>query len=68
MIICCQFNFSKKIQCITNFRFIQFMWTALLVAGLSAAAFGATFTVTKTADTNDGACDADCSSRESVLK
>lgn len=33
------------------------------VSGISAA----TFTVTKTADTNDGTCDADCSLREAVV-
>jgi CSLREA domain-containing protein len=39
-----------------------------LVLSLSAAsAGGATFTVTKTADTSDGACNADCSLREAVL-
>lgn len=32
----------------------------------SAAVNAATFTVTKTADTNDGFCDADCSLREAV--
>ncbi|MBK9711279.1 MAG: Ig-like domain repeat protein [Kouleothrix sp.] len=31
------------------------------------AALAATFTVTKTADTNDGACDADCSLREAIV-
>lgn len=29
-------------------------------------AWAATFTVTKTADTNDGVCDADCSLREAI--
>lgn len=42
----------------------------LCVAGLLAGAAGpagaATFTVTKTADSLDGACDADCSLREAV--
>jgi CSLREA domain-containing protein len=38
---------------------------ALLVAAPPAGA--ATFTVTKTADTADGACDADCSLREALL-
>ncbi len=33
---------------------------------LPGAAHAATFTVTKLADTNDGACDADCSLREAV--
>jgi len=44
-----------------------------LVAALAASTFGvgaasaATFTVTKTADTADGACGADCSLREAVI-
>lgn len=38
----------------------------LLFTFLSVSAFAATFTVTKTADTNDGICDADCSLREAV--
>src|SRR5215467_757484 len=33
---------------------------------LTCSSFGATFTVTKTADTNDGVCDADCSLREAI--
>ena len=33
---------------------------------LAQAGFSATYTVTKTADTNDGACDADCSLREAA--
>lgn len=37
-----------------------------LVLILAQAAFAATFTVTKTADTNDGVCDADCSLREAI--
>ena len=40
-----------------------------LVAGLLLApnaAYAATFTVTKTADTADGTCDADCSLREAI--
>ena len=37
----------------------------LLAAG--QAAHAATFTVTKTADTNDGTCDADCSLREAIV-
>jgi CSLREA domain-containing protein len=39
-----------------------FVWLAFLV--LSAAVNAAAFTVTKTADTNDGVCNADCSLRE----
>ena len=49
-----------------NSRFIKFIYPVLLVVSLSGAAFGATFTVTKTADTNDGICDADCSLREAI--
>jgi CSLREA domain-containing protein len=33
---------------------------------LTCASFAATFTVTKTADTNDGVCDSDCSLREAI--
>ncbi len=40
----------------------------LLLVGLAAtSASAATFAVTKTADTADGTCDADCSLREAVL-
>ena len=43
-----------------------------LVAGFSlssiaASARAATFVVTKTADTNDGTCDSDCSLREAIV-
>lgn len=45
-------------------------WALLLVFGLMVAPVqrvsAATFTVTKTADTNDGACNADCSLREAI--
>jgi CSLREA domain-containing protein len=51
-----------------NFQFIKFIWILLLIAGFSGAVSAATFTVTKTADTNDGVCDADCSLREAVAK
>src|SRR5688500_16223937 len=37
---------------------------AFMILACMAAAQAATLTVTKTADTNDGACDADCSLRE----
>ena len=46
-------------------RFNRWLAAALLALPLCAGA--ATFTVTKTADTNDGACDADCSLREAVV-
>lgn len=38
----------------------------LLMASAATPSFGATFSVTKTADTADGACDADCSLREAI--
>jgi fibronectin-binding autotransporter adhesin len=37
-----------------------------LILFMAAFAKAATFTVTKTADTNDGVCDADCSLREAI--
>jgi CSLREA domain-containing protein len=40
---------------------------ALALAASVATAGALTFTVTKTADTADGACDADCSLREAVI-
>jgi CSLREA domain-containing protein len=40
---------------------------AAIIAGFGEPATAATFTVTKTADTADGACDADCSLREAVI-
>ncbi len=41
---------------------VMFFFTALFFGAVNAA----TFTVTKTADTNDSNCDADCSLREAV--
>ena len=39
----------------------------LLVQSASvSSAFAIDYTVTKTADTNDGTCDADCSLREAI--
>jgi CSLREA domain-containing protein len=55
-----------------NFRKAR-LWTGLLVVllaslGLVATpAHSAVFTVTKTTDTNDGNCNADCSLREAVI-
>jgi len=40
---------------------------ALVLLGLPQAAHAATFTVTKTTDSIDGSCDADCSLREAVI-
>ena len=39
----------------------------LITFSLAGFASAATFTVTKTADTNDGACNADCSLREALV-
>lgn len=47
-------------------RFPRVLLSLCFVFCLSLAASAATFTVTKTADTNDGACDADCSLREAI--
>src|SRR6185503_1199896 len=45
--------------------------TTLLVSGTASQEIpstpASTFTVTKTTDTNDGICDADCSLREAIL-
>ncbi|QQS42353.1 MAG: CSLREA domain-containing protein [Acidobacteriota bacterium] len=41
-------------------------FTAVLFLLLGTTVYAATFTVTTTADTNDGTCDADCSFREAV--
>ncbi|HEX8266273.1 MAG TPA: CSLREA domain-containing protein, partial [Pyrinomonadaceae bacterium] len=48
-----------------------FFSSALTISGLVLILFAAgaraeVFTVNKTADTNDGACDADCSLREAI--
>ncbi len=39
----------------------------VLLLSISPLARAATFVVTKTADTNDGACDSDCSLREAII-
>src|SRR6476646_5626626 len=43
------------------------IFAALLCLAAAAPTSAATFTVTKTADTNDGACNADCSLREAII-
>lgn len=50
-------------------KFLQLHWLILLTSLFLSAGFakGATFVVTKTADTNDGVCDADCSLREALI-
>ena len=40
--------------------------TLLSLTSLGSVSLAATFTVTKTADTNDGVCDSDCSFREAI--
>jgi CSLREA domain-containing protein len=40
--------------------------SSLILLLVSASAYADTYVVTKTADTNDGSCDADCSLREAV--
>src|SRR5215471_1864274 len=48
--------------------FWRFVILASLLLGTAWAVQAATtFTVTKTADTNDGSCDADCSLREAII-
>jgi CSLREA domain-containing protein len=47
-------------------RVCQLFLSFCLLAGLALTAQAATYTVTKTADTNDGVCDADCSLREAI--
>ncbi len=45
----------------------KLMLASLISSMVCATASAATFNVTKTADTNDGVCDADCSLREAVF-
>lgn len=48
------------------FSLRSILGSALFVLCVAQFSFSATYTVTKTADTNDGTCDADCSLREAV--
>jgi CSLREA domain-containing protein len=48
------------------YKFARIFLGFLFVFLVTPTVFSATFTVTKTADTNDGTCDADCSLREAV--
>ncbi len=48
------------------FRICGIVFGLVLIVGSSSSVFGATYTVTKTADTSDGTCDSDCSLREAV--
>ena len=45
---------------------VRTLWLVALLTFAAAAANAATYTVTKTEDTNDGVCDADCSLREAL--
>lgn len=48
--------------------FPQTLWIFIITAFLTVLnASGATLTVTKTADTTDGSCNADCSLREALV-
>ena len=47
-------------------KFARIFALTCLVFSFCASASAVTYTVTKTADTSDGACDADCSLREAV--
>jgi CSLREA domain-containing protein len=47
-----------------NFQ-ILILICVMLISGV-VGVYGATYTVTKTADTNDGICDSDCSLREAI--
>ncbi len=44
----------------------RMLFSVCLLIGVAGVAQANTFTVTKTADTNDGVCDADCSLREAI--
>lgn len=49
-------------------QFVKTVLGAALIGGLGMGpAFAATFPVTKTADTSDGVCNADCSLREAII-
>src|SRR4051812_37308158 len=49
-----------------HFNFYKLFSPIAIIALMSASVLSATFTVTKTEDTNDGLCDADCSLREAI--
>lgn len=48
------------------YRFVRILLGFVFLLSLASTVFSATFTVTKTADSNDGMCDADCSLREAI--
>src|SRR5688500_1225344 len=62
---CNQRNLFKKV--IENSRiFTILLLGAILFLTANITVQAATFTVTKTTDTSDGACDVDCSLREAI--
>jgi CSLREA domain-containing protein len=62
---------DRRSSCST--KTLRLLCIATMTVGLALSlaptrpAQAATFTVTKTADTNDGACNADCSLREAIV-
>src|SRR6187431_930620 len=64
--------FNNKLPAKTGGKFripfvLAFAAVAMLaITAFSSSTYAATFVVTKTADTADGACDADCSLREAI--
>jgi CSLREA domain-containing protein len=59
--------FSNGIVRIALSVLILMVYTNLSTAKPLQTAYAASFTVTKTADTNDGTCDTDCSLREAII-
>lgn len=55
---------KKLLNC--DLYLIKILAVLLFLVGFSGIGYGATFTVTKTADTNDSICDSDCSFREAI--
>ena len=55
----------------TPVRVLSFMLIVIVVVAplpfIISSVYAASFTVTKTADTNDGTCDSDCSLREAII-
>ncbi len=63
------YNFMKK-PIFQNYQFIKFIWVLLLVAGLSASSFGATFVVDRTDDATVSTCTTetnDCTLRGAII-
>src|SRR5215212_8591710 len=58
---------SPAIRSIWRLGRIALVITVLAWLAVPQYVLAATFTVTKTADTNDGACNADCSLREAII-